>query len=149
MPTLLITGNRSGAGKTSLAAALLMLSAKAGRRAAYWKPFSSSPAADPDVGFASGVLADHLGIPPVAAPKLGPMPPLRSAALTELQNQSSELRAQCDVVIVEAGNLTLAGQLAGALDAKVLLAHPYVAGTYPPSWPRPPAASARGWPGWC
>ena len=128
MSTLLITGNRSGAGKTSLAAALLLLSTKAGRRAAYWKPFSSSPSADPDVEFASGVLADHLGIPPVPAPSLGPMPPLRSAALTKLRKRASELQADCDVTIVEAGNLTLAGQLASALDAKVLLAHPYVAG---------------------
>ena len=128
MPTLLITGNRSGAGKTSLAAALLLLSAQAGRPGAYWKPFSPSPAgADADVEFVGGVLADPLGLPPVPAPSISPMPPFRRTVLMGLQRQLAELRAQRDLVIVEVANLTAASQLADALDAKVLLAHPYVA----------------------
>ena len=57
MPAILITGNRPGAGKTSLAAALLVHLHEQDRRGAYWKPFAQSPETDPDVQFISNVLS--------------------------------------------------------------------------------------------
>ena len=48
MATLYITSDQPGAGKTALATSLALL---LGKQANYYKPFSTKPDADPDVGF--------------------------------------------------------------------------------------------------
>ncbi|MCH9017017.1 MAG: hypothetical protein IIB89_04540, partial [Chloroflexi bacterium] len=67
MAVIQIVGNQSGAGKTSLAAALLVTAANAGGKAAYYKPFADVPTADLDVEFISR-LQESLGGPAVPAP---------------------------------------------------------------------------------
>ena len=57
MSVIQIVGNQSGAGKTSLAAALLVTAANVGRRAAYYKPFADGRTTDADVTANSALLA--------------------------------------------------------------------------------------------
>jgi BioD-like phosphotransacetylase family protein len=122
VPALLINGNRPGAGKTSLAAALLVHLHRSGRRGAYWKPFSDSPETDTDVGFASDVLSEPLGLPPVPAPSQRTPSPL---AGDDLRNQLASLQGQADVVLIEVLDGGQATELADALDARVLQVHAY------------------------
>ena len=99
MAVLQIVGNQSGAGKTSLAAALLVTANAAGKQAAYYKPFSDEPGADPDAAFVSRLL-QSLGGPAVPAPK-----PLTSstdaAAMAEVQAEVSKLESEAGIVIIE------------------------------------------------
>ncbi len=128
MPALLITGNRPGAGKTSLAAALLVHLHRSGRRGAYWKPFSGSPDTDADVRFASEVLSETLGLPPMPPPS----PPTQSpVAGDELRNQLAGLQSQADVVLIEALDGGQTAELADALNANVLQVHAYSPGEEP------------------
>ena len=121
MPVLLITGNRPGAGKTSLAAALLVQLHRSGRPGAYWKPYSGSPDSDADVQFVSGVLSETLGLPPVPLPS-----PLQSpVAADELRGHLSGLQGSAEVVLTEVADSSQAAELADALDAGVLLVHDY------------------------
>jgi BioD-like phosphotransacetylase family protein len=120
VPALLITGNRPGAGKTSLAAALLVHLHRSGRRGAYWKPFSGSPDTDADVRFASEVLSETLGLPPVPPPSPPTQAPLAGDGLRE---QLASLQGQADVVIVEAPDGGQAAEMADVLDARLLLVH--------------------------
>ncbi len=123
MPTTLIAGP-AAAGKTSLAAALLLRLRDAGRSAAYCKPFSATPGDDADHAFASGVLAGALGI------AVGPPPRPLSGSVAEAAAAIAELARQHETVIVEAadggaGGQTKAGELAAAVDARVLEVRPY------------------------
>ncbi len=118
MPTILLTGpERSG--KTSLAAGLLAHARHAGRSAAYVKPFSPKGDADADHAFASGVLADALGI------AVGPAPGPATDSVDRAAAAIVALRESADVVVVEAPDGPTAGQLAAAIDARVLEVQAY------------------------
>ena len=73
MAVLPTVGNPAGyqpaPGKTRVAAALLAIANAAGKQAAYIKPFSDEPDADPDVAFISSLLQSNSGGPAVPAPK--------------------------------------------------------------------------------
>ena len=119
MAVLQIVGNQSGAGKTSVAAALLVTANAAGKRAAYYKPFSNDPGADPDAAFLSQLL-QSFGGPAVPAPK-----PLAcstdAAALGEVQAEVSKLESEAGTVIIEGPDESGPH----ALDSKVILVHRY------------------------
>ena len=119
MPTILITGP-AASGKTSLAYGLLARLRGAGRSAAYCKPFSPTPDADDDHAFASGVLADALGI------AVGPSPRPLDGDVAEAEAAIAELRRQHDIVIVEAADGSPAAELAAAVDARVVEVRAYV-----------------------
>ncbi len=121
MPTILITGPALS-GKTSLAAGLLARLRDTGRSAAYVKPFSATPDADADHAFASGVLADALGI------AVGPAPSLLSASGADAAAAIAELQRQHETVIVEAADGSPAADLAAAVDTRVLEVHAYAPG---------------------
>ena len=113
MPVTLITG-APGAGKTSVAYALLSQLREAGRSAAYYKPFSASAGDDADYGFAADALADALG----SAVGPPPMPP--SADVAPAAAAIAELRRRCDAVIVDADAAAPVAELADAADARIL-----------------------------
>ena len=118
MPTFLITGP-AGSGKTSLAAGLLARLRDSGHAAACIKPFSSSTEADADHAFASGVLADALGI------AVGPAPRPLTDDVEDSAAAIAVLRDQAGTVIVEAADGSPAAELAEAVDARVLEVHAY------------------------
>ena len=118
MPTILITGpTRSG--KTSLAAGLLAHLHNAGRNAAYIKPFSAATESDADHAFASGVLADSLGI------AVGPTPRPLSDGVEDAAAALAMLRDQAGTVIVEVAHGARGAELAGEADTRVLEVHAY------------------------
>ncbi len=121
MTTILITGP-AAPGKTSLAAGLLVRLRDAGRSAAYVKPFSATPDADADYLFASGVLADALGI------AVGPAPHPLSDDVADAAAAIAVLRDQAGTVIVEVADGSPGAELAQATDARVLEIHAYAAG---------------------
>ena len=124
MAVLQIVGNESGAGKTSLAAALLLTANAAGKHAAYYKPFSSEPGADPDVAFISQLLQTTSSGPLVPAPK----PQATSAdaaALGEVRTEISKLESEAGVVIIEGPGGSVNYSEPYAPDSKVLLVHRY------------------------
>ena len=96
MAVIQIVGNQSGAGKTSLAAALLVKVANAGRKAAYYKPFADGRTADLDVEFISG-LQESLGGPAV------PAPGNKSDAgdLSKTQAEVTRLESEAGIVVIE------------------------------------------------
>jgi len=109
-----IAGNQSGAGKTSLAAALLVTANAAGKKAAYHKPFADGRSVDADVAFMSELSAS-LGGPAVPAPgnksdsnDLGPA-----------QAEISRLESEAGVVVIEGPD----GQAPYAFDSKVVLVY--------------------------
>lgn len=100
MAVLQIVGNQSGAGKTSLAAALIVTANAAGKQAAYYKPFSSTPNADPDVAFISQLLLASSGGPSVPAPRPNAAA-TDATALSEVQAEVSKLESEAGIVIIE------------------------------------------------
>lgn len=136
---LQIVGNCAGAGKTSLAGALLLHLTETGRKAAYFKPFSVAPQEDDDIAFFSSWL-QHEDLPPeIHTPQLLLSPtadrPLQTAALTaNLSRIVAELQDKCDLVVVESPDLysldgaasTLPLDLSSVLDSKVLFLFRYV-----------------------
>ena len=118
MAVLQIVGNQSGAGKTSLAAALLLTANAAGKQAAYCKPFSDAPDSDPDAAFISQLLQTSGG-PPVSAPK--PLAGLNdAAAMAEVQAEVSKLESDYGIVVIEGADASVY-----SLDSKVVLVHRY------------------------
>ena len=120
MPTLIIAGDHAGSGKTSLTAGLLVLLERAGRRAAYCKPFSVTPDDDADHRFASGSLGDAAG----------PTPRPLSGNVDEAAAAIAELRSRHETVIVEAAAGSPATQLAAATDGRVLEVRSYAPQRY-------------------
>ena len=118
MPILLITGTPA-TGKTSLAYALLSRLRDAGRTAAYYKPYSTTPDNDADYSFASNALTAALGI--AVGPPPQPLPASADAAAATI----AELRRQHDTVIVEAAPDAPAAELADAADARILEVQAY------------------------
>ena len=114
MAVLQIVGNQSGAGKTSLAAALLVTANAAGKKAAYYKPFADGRTADSDVAFMSELSAS-LGGPAVPAPGNKS----DSANLGPTQAEISKLESEAGIVVVEGPD----AQAPHAFDSKVVLVH--------------------------
>ncbi|MDA1128828.1 MAG: DRTGG domain-containing protein [Chloroflexi bacterium] len=126
MSVLHIVGNlanfQPGAGKTSVAAALLVIANASGKKAAYYKPFSSDPDADPDVAFMSGLLQSTSSVSAVPTPR--PLSFISDAASTdEAKAEVSRLESAADIVIIEAPAVT--GHLGGpySQNQKTLLVH--------------------------
>ena len=125
MAVLLIVGNQSGVGKTSLAAALLATANKAGRQAAYYKPFSNEPDTDLDVAYISAMLQATSGGPPVPTPK-----PIASmsddASMDGAKAETSRLEAETGLVVIDAP--AVAGHQGGpyAPNQKTILVHRHV-----------------------
>ena len=121
MPTILITGP-AHSGKTSVAAGLLARLRDAGRNAAYAKPFSPDAESDADHAFASGVLADALGI------AVGPSPRPMTDGVEDAAAALAELRDHTGTVIVEVVHGAPGAELADGDDLRVLEVHGYTAG---------------------
>ena len=122
MPTLIIAGDQSGVGKTSLAAGLLVQLAGEGRSSAYYKPFSST-ADDADVRLALfEPLAVILGPAPVTA-----LPD--ASRMGDVSAAVRGLREQADTTVVELADGLDPADFAQALDARVLMVLRYSAGT--------------------
>ena len=137
MPVLQITSEQPGAGKTCLAVALLLHLVESGQRAGYYKPFSSNHGEDGDFALVTQSLGD------VAPPSHGPEPlPLPSAGealpvavAEQVQQAVSDLRSQCDWVVLEGPDAARDGQpspialeLSSLIDSKVLLMVRYAKG---------------------
>ena len=128
MPAIQVSGDRPGAGKTSLAGALLLRAAPQGRSPSYYKPFTTSQGGDPDAAFVS----EHLLPGRVDAPAPIPLP--ESAGPEHAESLSGQLAgiaglAGADPVIVEGPDLAspsgqawrLPGLTADALDCRIVL----------------------------
>ena len=96
MSVIQIVGNQSGAGKTSLAAALLVTAANAGEKAAYYKPFADGRTPDADVAFISG-LQESLGGSAVPAPGNKS----DSGDLSNAQAEVTRLEYEAGIVVIE------------------------------------------------
>ncbi len=118
MAVLQIVGNESGAGKTSLAAALLVIANAAGKQAAYYKPFSREKEADPDAAFISSLLQASSGGPAVPAPEARPRS-VTKKALGEVQTEVSKLESEASIVVIEGPDAPKPYNL----DCKILLVH--------------------------
>lgn len=123
MAVLVILGNQvSGSGKTSLAAALLVIAHAAGKQAAYYKPFSDELEADPDVTFISQLLRDSSGGPAVPAPK--PLDRITDAAsVGEVQAETARLESETGLVIIEGPDASGNPDSPYAPSQKTLLVH--------------------------
>jgi BioD-like phosphotransacetylase family protein len=113
---LQIVGNQSGAGKTSLAAALLVAANAAGKKAAYYKPFSDAPGLDADTAFI-GLLLQYIGGPSVPDPRK----PADSHDFTDTQTTITNLQSEADLVIIEGPDAATPLDIGGT----VLLVHKY------------------------
>ena len=119
MAVLQIVGNTSGAGKTSLAAALLVIANTAGKKAAYYKPFADGRTADSDVAFMSELL-QSIGGPAVPAPGNKS----DSGDLSSAQAEISKLESEAGRVVIEGPD----SSEPYALEYKVVLVHRYAPG---------------------
>ena len=112
MAVLQIVGNQSGAGKTSLASALLVIANNSGKTASYYKPFADGRTADLDVEFMSRLSA-YLGCPTVPAPANKS----DSGNLDLVHSEISKLETEASIVILEGPD----GQKPYAIESKVTL----------------------------
>ena len=124
MAVLEIVGNQAGAGKTSLAAALLVTANAAGKQAAYYKPFSNKPGADPDVAFISQLLQTTSGGSVAPAPRPQDTS-ADAAALGEVRTEISKLESEAGIVVIEGPDGSGHYTEPYAPDSKVLLVHRY------------------------
>jgi len=116
---LQIVGNQPGAGKTSLAAALLVMAMTTGRKAAYLKPFSSDPGTDLDVAFIAGLLQSSGGLlVPAPRPQTGSA---NAGVLDELQAALARLDSEADVVVIEGPDASAPLDL----NSRAILVHGY------------------------
>lgn len=134
MAVLQIVGNRPGAGKTSLAGALLLHLTEGGRRVAYYKSFSPAPSEDPDVSFFSTFPAADPAVPAVSSPHPLPASTEAQASLAnQVKDEVDALLIQKDFVLVEGPDLTtpdgaastLPIELSALLDSRVLVVFQY------------------------
>ena len=114
MSVIQIVGNQSGAGKTSLAAALLVTAANVGRKAAYYKPFADGRTTDADVAFISG-LQESLGGSAVPAPGNKS----DSGDLSNAQAEVTRLEYEAGIVVIEGPD----SSAPYAIRSKTLLIH--------------------------
>ena len=114
MAVLQILGNKSGAGKTSLASALLVIANNLGKKATYYKPFADGRAIDSDVAFMSE-LSVSFGNPEVPPPSNKS----DSGNLGPAQAAISRLESEAGIVVVEGPD----GQGPLDLDSKTILVY--------------------------
>lgn len=133
MGVIQVISNRPGAGKTSLIGALLHQLSPQGRKVAYYKPLSSTPASDPDVAFISTHLLTDGNNPQTPSPH--PLPQTVEAGSTlgepltrQIRENAASLAAAADVVLVEGPELSLAAQLSPLAQGKVVLLARYEKG---------------------
>ncbi len=137
MPVLQVTSDQPGAGKTCLAGALLLHLAESGRRAGYYKPFSSNPGEDHDFALITQSLGDGAASPPDPAPL--PLPgageALPAAVAEQVQQAVTGLRSQCDWVVLEGPDgaqdrqpSPLAAELSSLTGSKLVLMLRYAKG---------------------
>ena len=128
MGVLQISAHRPQAGKTSLAAVVLLALAQAGKPAGYYKPFSVQPGADPDLAFIQEeILIPQGGQAPPPPTTLEPSPSLSESQLHRLNESVTMLQAAQPRVILEGPDLEtsggqasdLAGQVAAQTGARV------------------------------
>lgn len=120
MAVLQIVSSQSGVGKTSVAAALVVIANAAGKQAAYYKPFSWEKDADPDAAFVSNLLQSSSGGPTVPVPGSRPRS-VTKKLLAEMQAQITDLKSKASVVIVERHDTPKPYDL----DCKILLVDGY------------------------
>lgn len=133
MPVLQITSDQPGAGKTCLAGALLLHLAESGQRAGYYKPFSSNPGEDGDFALVTQSLGDVA--PPSHGPEPLPLPGAGEALPAQVQQAVSDLRSQCDWLVMEGPDAAQDGQtsslaleLSSLVDSKIVLMLRYAKG---------------------
>ena len=130
MPTLLVSALQSGSGKTCMISALLARLKSAGKKVAYYKPFSLNTDDDPDAAFIGEYLLGGDGLPGIPAPRL--LPEKASVGQTDLvlvQQTVRQLDQAVDVVLVEGPdvqsadgiNSALSSDIAAVLDCAALL----------------------------
>ena len=147
LTVLQIVANRPAAGKTALAAALLSCLTAAGQRAAYYKPLSPNPDADPDTAFIAQLLAsDPAAVPPSLPQPFNPatdalpLPDQQSAAIAAA---IAQLDAAFAAVLVEwAAPVTVAASPA-LPGYPVLFLYAYTAGLTPAAQANEIAAAAQ------
>lgn len=108
MAVINIVSTQPRAGKTCLAGALARCQSARGRRVAYYKPLSASPAADPDLSFMEGMLSS-LGSPQATVPPpfSQPIDPhqlptrLSQARAGQVSEAVSAMEDNFDIVLVD------------------------------------------------
>ena len=136
MATLNIVSTEPGAGKTCLAGALARRLAKEGKRVAYYKPLSTNPEDDPDLGFVGGML-DSLGTSQEGVPSPFPQPVDASQLPTRLSEARTREVADAVAGLESAFDAVLIEWQAPALppDQPTLLVHSHSGGgTWRPRW---------------
>jgi BioD-like phosphotransacetylase family protein len=126
-----VVSNHPGAGKTCLIGALLLRLSQQGRKVAYYKPFSTSPEADPDVAFIASNLLAGDGSPQVPVPQPIPQPGESASTISDQRAQQihqSISALTADVVLVEGPELPLAAQLLPVLQVKAIMVVQYEKG---------------------
>ena len=113
MTVLQIVGNQSGAGKTSLAAALVIKANTANKKAVYYKPLSEPDGADPDVEFIENLLTS------INAPNISDSSSVN--ILSSPQETIAKLNTSSDIVIIERTST----EVPLDVDSKVILIHQY------------------------
>ena len=108
MATLNIISTSTGAGKTALAGALAQRLSAKDRKAAYYKPLSANPEADPDLEFVAGLLETwgigQTGIPAPFPQPIDPQSPparLSEARAAEVTETVDRLETEYDDVLID------------------------------------------------
>ena len=109
MGILQIISHRPQEGKTTLTAALWLALAQSGKTAAYYKPLSEQPGADPDAAFLrEEVLARHAGLSAPEPLAWDPTTNLDSPQTRQLQETVSALHSSQGRVLVDGPSLVTA-----------------------------------------
>ncbi len=142
MAVLQIAADRPGSGKTSLAGALVLSLAAAGKKGVYYKPISPAGEEDPDATFFSDHSLTDAGspvppatclLPPPAGTGSGGVATLQESLLEEVRSGLTQLSGQVDSVLLESPDLATSHgesspfplQLAESLDSRVVLLFKY------------------------
>ena len=134
MGILQIVSQRPQAGKTSLAAALCLTLAQAGKTAGYYKPVSAQPDTDPDVAFIREEILKPSAGPEVPSPLgLDPSSSVNDSQAQQIQNNVSGLHTSQGRVLLEGPDLEtpkgrpshLAGEVSTLTGSRVVLLFRY------------------------
>ena len=129
-----IVSQRPRGGKTSLAAALCLTLAQAGKTVGYYKPFSAQPSNDPDVAFIQEEVLKPPAGPDVPSPlDLDPSSPLNDSRAQQIRDNVSGLHASQGRVLLEGPDLEtgdgrlshLAGEVSSLTGSRVVLVFRY------------------------
>ena len=120
MGILQIISHRPQEGKTTLTAALWLALAQSGKTAAYYKPISEQPGADPDAAFMRDRVLSGLPTPDPLA--WDPTTNLDSPQIVQLQEASSVLHSSQGRVLVDGPSLLTADGRESALPTETCYA---------------------------